>query len=350
MTPRIEANRDARPTVTVVFLAHDRREDLRLSLTKTLEELDYDEGRLDVIVVDNASTDGTADMVERDFPGVRLIRRSWNCGVSAWNDGFAVATGEYVLALDDDCHLPRDGLRRAVDAVRAQQADLVSFGVRSSRDEGYRFDVDQYVTGLFSFWGCAVLIQRDVLSRLGGYDPEIFVWANELEFMLRFFDAGYRHLHLPEVVAIHAKPPDVFKLGAMRERPYRINAHNFGYIAAKLLQPRDAAEALLALLVHNLGAGLGIDRRALKALPDTLRGFAHGLRHRRRPVRHEVSRTYRHNFETFASPWWISPPLGFSVREALEGRTSAPDYRGRRDRWLAQRARFYPEHQGVLEL
>lgn len=349
MTSGIQANRDAWPTVTVVFLAYNRRDDLRLSLTKTLGELDYDEGRVDVIVVDNASTDGTTDMLARDFPAVQVIPRSWNCGVSAWNDGFAVATGDYVLALDDDCHLPPDGLRRAVAEAEREDADLVSFGIESSKHEGYRFDIDQYVTGLFSFWGCAVLIRREVLSPLGGYDRQIFVWANELEFMLRFFDAGFRHLHLPEVLAIHAKAPDHFEPGQVREGPYRINAHNFAYIAAKLLQPRDAAEALLALLAHNIGAGVGVDKVALKALPDTLRGFAHGLRHRR-PVRPEVSRTYRRNFETFASPWRISPPLGFSVRPALNGKPPASEYRDRRDRWLAERARFYPQRQGVLEL
>jgi GT2 family glycosyltransferase len=336
------------PSVTVVLLAFDRREHVRLTLTKTLGELDYAKDRLEVIVVDNASTDGTAEMLKRDFPAVRVIRRSWNCGVSAWNDGFAVATGDYVLALDDDCYLPHDGLRRAVSEAEDQRADLVSFGVRSLMEEGYRFDIDQCVTGLFSFWGCAVLVRREVLSSLGGYDPEIFVWGNELEFMLRFFDHGFRHLHLPEVVAVHATSPR-FRPGQISEGAYRISAHNLAYIAAKLLRRRDAAEALLALLVHNLGAGLGIDRAALKALADTVRGFAHGLRHRR-PVRPGVSRTYRRNFESFASPWWISPPLGFSVRGLLVHSPAEDGYRGRRDQWLAERARFYPRQRGVLEI
>ena len=192
------------PSVTVVFLVYNRQEELRRSLTKTLE-LDYDHGRLDVIVVDNASGDGSAEMVRRDFPHVRVIRRSSNAGVSGWNDGFDAATGDYVLALDDDCHLPPDGLRRAVAEAREQRADLVSFGVVSSKDGAHRFDLEELRTGLLSFWGCAVLMRREALRELGGYDPGIFVWANELEFMLRFFDRGFRHLHLPEVVAVHER-------------------------------------------------------------------------------------------------------------------------------------------------
>ena len=337
------------PSVTVVFLAYNRRDDLRVSLQKTLGELDYERDRLDVIVVDNASEDGTAEMLARDFPEVRVIERSTNSGVSGFNDGFAAAGGDYVLALDDDCHLPSDGLRRAVEEAERHRAELVSFGVRSLQEPSYRFDLHECATGLFSFWGCSVLMRRQVLEALGGYDPEIFVWANELEFMLRFFDGGFRHLHLPEVVAIHAKPPGPWRDGVILERPYRVNSHNLGYVAGKLLQPRDAFEAVVALLTCNLRDGLRMQRVALKALPDTLRGFMRGLGHRR-PVRPEVSRTYRHNFEIFASPWWVARPLSQRIHDALAPERARPAGPGRRDRWLAERARFYPDHSAVLEL
>lgn len=336
-------------TVTVVFLAYNRRDELRRSLTKTLEELDYPADLLDVIVVDNASTDGTAEMLAAEFPAVRVVSRPTNSGVSGWNDGFALAGGDFVLALDDDCYLPPDGLRRAVDEALRHRADLVSFGVISAQEETHRFDRDEYVTGLFSFWGCAVLVRREVLRALGGYDPEIFVWANELELMLRFFDRGFRHLHLPEVVAVHAKAPNDWRGGPVPERPYRVNYHNFGYVAAKLLRARDAAEALLALLTRNVIDGVRMDRMAFKGITDTLRGFAHGLRCRQ-PVRADVSRAYRRNFETFASPWWVCRTPGEIVRDTLSSRRPPYGPTRRRTRWLAERSRFYPDRWGVLEL
>ncbi len=338
---------EPRPTVTVIFLAYNRREQLRYSLTKTLHELDYDEGRLDVIVVDNASTDRTNAMLDRDFPTVRVIERASNSGVSGWNDGFAAATGEYVLALDDDCHLPPDGLRIAVEEARRNGADLVSFGVRSS-EEPHRFDLHEYITGLLAFWGCAVLIRGEVLERTGGYDPEIFVWGNEVDFMIRFFDHGYRHLHLPDVVAVHAKrsgrwpgPPVPFP-----DAPYRANKHNFAYTAARHLRPRDAAGTLVALLVDSVLDGHRLDRVAYRGVADALRGFRHGLRHRQ-PVQAHVSRAYRHNFETFASPWWVSRAPSVMIRDAIARRGISPD---RRHEWRARRPRFYPEGRGVLEL
>src|SRR3990170_2354193 len=131
------------PTVTIVFLVHNRRDQLRTSLIAMTKGSDYPAELTDVIVVDNASDDGSAAMVEREFPSVRVIRRESNCGVSGWNDGFKVARGDWVLALDDDCHLPPDGLRRAIGAAGEHAADLVSFKVISTEDPGVVF-TDNY--------------------------------------------------------------------------------------------------------------------------------------------------------------------------------------------------------------
>src|SRR3954451_2692529 len=267
------------PTVMIVFLVYNRCEELRISLERMLGDSDYARDRVDVIVVDNASDDGASEMVRAEFPDVQLIRREVNVGVSGFNDGFAAARGDYVLALDDDCYLPPDGLSRAVALAEDNAADLVSFGVASAEDHEHRFDL-KYPTGLLTFWGCAVLIRRRVLEALDGYDPEIFVWANELEVMMRFFDAGFRHLHAPEVVAVHMKelsPDWTENIGA---RPYLINAEHFAYIAAKLMHPRDAVEALIALTAFSVRHALLYKPAALRALPAVARGFWHGLRHR----------------------------------------------------------------------
>src|SRR5919202_3724556 len=151
------------PSVTIVFLVHNRREQLRESMRRMLVDSDYDADRVDVVVVDNASTDGSAAMVRDEFPQARLIEHATNVGVSGFNSGFAVARGDWVLALDDDCYLPPDGLRRAIAAATERDADLVSFGVTSSVDPSYRYDRIAYRTGLLTFWGCAVLMRRRVV-------------------------------------------------------------------------------------------------------------------------------------------------------------------------------------------
>jgi GT2 family glycosyltransferase len=337
------------PSVTIVFLVFNRREELRTSLRKMLVESDY-EGDVDVIVVDNASTDGSGDMVREEFPDVRVIVRDKNVGVSGWNDGFAEATGEWVLVLDDDCYLPADGLRRSVAAAVATEVDLVSYRVISTADERLVFS-DVYRTGLFMFWGCAVLVRGAALRHLVGYDPEIFVWANELEFMIRFFDAGFGHLHMPEITAQHMKPPGPEADTWIDERGYRINARHWGYIAAKLLRPRDSVEALIALTTRQARDGMRVDPVAYKAIPDTVKGYVHGLRHRA-PVRPEVSRFYRRNFETFASPWWLARRPSDLIRKLPRElvRRDAPQDIGRIDDYYSERARYYPDESATLRL
>jgi GT2 family glycosyltransferase len=329
------------PTVTIVYLAYNRRDELRESLRRMLSESDYESELIDVIVVDNASTDGSADAVREEFPQVQLIERDENVGVSGWNEGLAAASGEYVLALDDDCYLLPDGLRRAVAAASARAADLVSFKVVSTYDPEHVF-TEYYRTGLFTYWGCAVLMRRHVIEALGGYDPQIFIWANELEFLLRFYDRGFCHLHLPDVVAQHMKAPGP-PGGPFYTRAYCINARHFAYIAAKLFSRRDAGEAFLALLARNVRDGLRLDRSAVRALRYTLAGFVHGLRHRA-PLRNaEVSRVYRRNFESFASPWWLSRPIPELIRklprELIFGR---PKNVGRLEEFFTDRGSFYP--------
>jgi GT2 family glycosyltransferase len=209
--------------VSVVVLAYNRRDQLLESL-RQVQAGGYPAERLELIVVDNASTDGTAEAVTDRYPDVRLIRNAHNVGAPGWNAGFAVATGDYVLILDDDAYLPAGALERAVRAARAHDADLVSFSVVSSFDDSRRLN-DDWDTGLLSFWGCAALLSAPALARLGGYDPELFIWANEAELTMRLLDGGFCHLHLPEVRAVHMKE----RIVAFEPRRYLVNARHHAY-------------------------------------------------------------------------------------------------------------------------
>jgi GT2 family glycosyltransferase len=314
------------PHVTVAILAYNRRDELRVTLGK-LRRLDYP--ALDVIVVDNASRDGTAAMLAREFPDVRAIVLDANVGVSGWNAALAHLRGDWALLLDDDCYVEGDALKRSVAAAEANRADLVSFRIGSPARAGFFFD-DVYATGLLSFWGCAALVRRETLQRLGGYDPEIFLWANELELTLRLLDAGYRHLRLPDVVAQHMTPlvDDV----EFSPRSHALNHRHWAYIAAKSLRAPDAARVLARIgLILAIDAARISPSALTRTLPEVLRGIARGLR-RRAPVRPEVSATYRANFHSFANP------LEFVRRP------------GAHEAFRRRRERFYPSRAAVLEL
>ena len=335
------------PTVSVVFLAYNRREEIATSLQVVLEELDYPADRLDVLVVDNASSDGTAEMLRERFPSVQTIRNPENVGTSGWNVGLATSTGDFCLLLDDDCYLRGQGLRTAVRAAQDERADLVSFLVRSTVKDGYVFN-DEYRPGLFAFWGCAALVSRRAVEELGGYDPNIFFWGNEIEFTIRLLDRGMRHLYLPEVVAHHMKgptnPEETFML-----RAAKINGRHWAYLAGKALRPWHSFGAFLSHLWNTLYVAVFEDRRSLLALPDIVAGYVQGLRNRE-PVRPEVSRTYRRNCRELANPLrWARPPAGF-VRSMTRPDVEEDEREGAIDAFFDRRPRYYPTSRAVLEL
>lgn len=332
------------PLVSVVFLAYNRREQLLCALDEMLSHGGYPESRLEVLVVDNASVDGTAAAVEAAFPPVRLVRNESNLGAPGWNAGFAVAQGDYILILDDDAYLRPGDLERAVRAAEAERADLVSFSIDSSFDDERRFN-DGWPTGLLSYWGCAALFSRDALRTLGGYDPYIFIWANEVELTMRLLDRGFRHLHLPTVHAVHMKKLPV----GFSVHGYRVNARHHAYIAGKLMRPIDVAAVILNLLQEAVVYAVLKDPGAVGGVKEILSGCWTGLR-RRDPVRSTVSAAYRRNFHAFAGP----RPFTRSVRERIASRRDAAlvaiQRRDRYARYYGERARFYPTSPASLRL
>jgi glycosyltransferase involved in cell wall biosynthesis len=287
-------------------------------------------------VVDNASTDGTAEMVRAEFPGVELIVNPENEGIGGWNRAFAAGRGEWFLVLDDDCYLDGDGLRRALAAAQEAGADLASFTVDAS-EPGQVFS-DLYRTGLLAFWGCAALISRRAIAALGGFDARLFIWAHEMEFTMRLLDRGFAHLHLPEVRALHMKPlPGPLGVAANSR-----NVRNFAYVAAKLLRPRDAVLAVGSLLVR-VAIETVMDRRFAAGLPAIAEGCRDGLA-ARSPVRPAVSRLYRRNFHAFSStlrPW-------MRLRHVtIDRRVPGTDFQ---QRYWSARPRLYPRHAAVLRV
>jgi GT2 family glycosyltransferase len=311
-----------------------------------LEQLDYPRDRLEPIVVDNASTDGTAEMLAEEFPDVRVIRSPRNVGASAWNAAFAAGTGDWTLILDDDCHLEGDALARAVAAAEANRADLVSFRVRSGVDAAYEFN-DEYATGLLSYWGCAALLSRRAVERLGGYDPNIFIWGNELELTMRLLDEGLRHLLLPSVVAVHMKGGRTPR--AYQEWGYRMHHRHMAYVSARFLAPKDLVLVLSRRVLQVLIDVFALDKRAITALPMVAAGVASGLR-ARRPVRPELSSLYREAFPDFTSPLsTLRGPLE-RLRARREPERAERDRQVRQDRFFARRRRYFPTEAAVLEV
>jgi GT2 family glycosyltransferase len=335
------------PRVTVVILAYKRLERLRETLTHTLEDLHYPREQLELIVVDNASENGTPEMLAAEFPDVRVIVHPTNLGTSGWNAGLLAGTGKWTLMLDDDGHLEGDTLKTAIAAAEEHQADLVSFRSRSGYDRDFYFDTD-LPTGVLSFWGTAALLSRRAIDTTGGFDPNIFIWGNELELTMRILDAGLRHLHLPDHDAIHMKALPVHG-EPLPAKIYATNQRNLAYVTAKSLRWRHLLPALGSRFARVLFDGYALGTGALTALPEVVRGTVAGLRVRQ-PLRPELSALYRRNFPDFRSPLVVVRGPVSRVRALRDPERAERDRAALVERIYARRRPYYPSEPTVFSI
>lgn len=198
------------PLVSVVVINYDKKEILRRCLQSALE-LDWP--ALEVICVDNASSDGSAEMVEAEFAGrVRTIRRTENSVTAARNDGYRAARGAFILSIDNDIVFPDPGvLRRGIRLFeRFPEAGLLAFLIgtveapREPLPEHWWYEVPiaegrrrSFFTRYFSEG--AVLIRPEVIATTGGYDEDFFRGSENLDLSLKVHRDGWRILFSPEL-------------------------------------------------------------------------------------------------------------------------------------------------------
>lgn len=197
------------------------------------------ERTLEVIVIDNASADGSAAMVRDEFPGVRLIVNPKNLGFAAGcNQGLRVARGRQLLLLNSDTLLEDDAVSRLSAFLDSHpEAGVVSCALanadgtpqpscghfprllgaffarlRRGRDTGPRGDfvypflsLDQHREVREVDWvaGAVMLVRREVIERVGLLDEGIFLFAEEWDWCFRIRAAGWRILSTPDARIVH---------------------------------------------------------------------------------------------------------------------------------------------------
>jgi GT2 family glycosyltransferase len=277
------------PLVTIAVLNYQRKDTLRQALARALEQ-SYP--ALEVLVVDNASTDGSGRMVAEEFPSVRLVRLPENVGCAARNAGVAAARGEIVVTIDNDVFLTDAfAVSRAVARFAAHPSvACVNFQVQdaegrlSHRDwchpraaaawSGQEFLTDYVLEG-------ASAVRRSAFLAVGGYWPELFLGHEGLDLALRLLEAGHDLLYTPAVAVRHVVSAEA----RPKDRIYYTFLRNGVWIALRHHRPLDAATSIAkdAALV-GFGALRGGGLRAyLRGWRDALRG-APAVWRRRRPL------------------------------------------------------------------
>ncbi|GEM_PF-495154 len=165
-----------------------------------------------IIVVDNASHDGTAAMISAEFPEVQLIvmPHSEYGACETFNIGFAAVQTELTAILDDDVVLPPNWLEGALARLRQEpdstaviSTKIVEPGMPEAYSNSPAVNEERYMS---TFRGCASLARSAVLREAGYYDERLFIYGNERDLTCRILNLGYRVLQFPGVEAFHKTP------------------------------------------------------------------------------------------------------------------------------------------------
>ncbi len=273
--------------VTVVVATRNRAAELEV----TLERLHALSGQIPIVVVDNASADGTAERVRRRYPQVRVTELSENLGAAARTIGAFQTASRYVAFSDDDSWWASGALERAAELLdRHPRLALVAARVLVGSDE----QVDPVCTAMASsplapahdlpgppvlgFVACGAVVRRSAFLQAGGFHRRFGVGGEEELLAVDLAAAGWGLAYVDEVVA-HHHPSPVRDPGRRR----RAQVRN-GLWATWLRRPLRVVVGNTLCALRDPGGRGGV-AEAVRGLPWVLR-----VRHR---LPHEVEADLR---------------------------------------------------------
>ena len=221
------------PDVSIVIVSYNARGHLERCLEAVAE------GPYETIVVDNASTDGSVELVRERFPSVRLVALEENVGFGAANnEGMRVATGRYFLLLNSDAWPVGNAIERLVAFADARPRVGVA-GPRLVNPDG---SLQPSVRGFPTLWrlateyfflrklapgtnlvnafygarfdhrsereadflmGAVLLVRRAAVEEVGAFDPDFFLYSEETDLCFRMRKAGWSVVFTPDAEFVH---------------------------------------------------------------------------------------------------------------------------------------------------
>lgn len=274
--------------LSVIILSYNTKDITVRCLNHLLSAKDFCQKKLnndiEVIVIDNASEDGSVVMIKQDFPWVKLLALKENTGFSKGNNiGMKRAKKPFILLLNSDVYLSQDSLYKALAYFRVNlNCDVL--GARLTYSSGKfqpsagslpnPLNIIFWIIGLSGFhpnnssyfkkarpvgWvmGAFFMLKRAVLQKAVGFDENLFMYLEEVEWCKRIKDQGFKIWYVPTVEAIHlhgASSNFDYSLGFLNElkgiKYYLLKHYRSYYFITKLflilgLIPRIIAFSLL---------------------------------------------------------------------------------------------------------
>ena len=243
----------SRPQISVIVISFNGIEfigDCLGSITAGLSGVGSE-----IIVIDNGSSDGTCELIERKYPEIVLIKNTGNLGFApAVNQGLKNSSGEYILLLNQDIKIVGDAIIQLVEQLKKDDRigvigpKFIGFdGVLQKsgrafpryRDLLYEFTGLSYLfpkSPIFGHWkmgwfdhltekeidqpmGAAMMFRKGLIDEIGLFDEQFRIFFNDVDFCRRAKDKGYINLYYPDAVIEHflggstrkAKPKMIFE-------------------------------------------------------------------------------------------------------------------------------------------
>lgn len=224
--------------LSITICSWNTQDDLRACLASL--EAARDEADFEVIVVDNNSEDGSPDMVEREFPGVRLLRQSRNLGFTGGHNlALQEKKGRHAALLNSDTVVHKGALAVLSHHLQAKPEwgiiapkllnpdGSLQYSCRTFPNPvaaafrntllGRLFPQNKATSDyLMKDWdhasirevdwvsGAALFIRGETLDKIGGLDPSFFMYCEDVDLCKRAWNAGWKVVYIPDAVITHA--------------------------------------------------------------------------------------------------------------------------------------------------
>ena len=298
------------PTVSVVLVNLDGAEHLPDCLD-SLGAQDYPPDRLEVIVVDNGSTDGSLEMLAERYPGVRVLPQGRNTGFApAVSEGVRAATGECVALLNNDMRAdpgwvsalvagydPADGVVCVAGQILSWDGDEIDFvegtvnfyGMGNQVAFGRRRTDVEVRDGADLLFACggSMLVGRDVYLDTGGFDDGFFAYFEDIDFGWRLnlfgytvrLAAGARSYH--RLHGTSSRFPDHQRMFLYERNSLRLIMKNYGDgLLPRVLAPAvllTAKRAAARVALDGAPYRIGGDREPTEEVPRLALAHLHAL-------------------------------------------------------------------------
>jgi GT2 family glycosyltransferase len=210
-------------SASVVILSYNSREDLIECIPSLMSQTYYN---FEIIVVDNASADGSEEFIRTNYPEVKVVQTGKNLGYAAGNNaGFEVAEGEYIVVVNPDTVADPEWLSELIKPLENNctvtattskiliyhQKDRINACSTTNHHTGLTFcrglnkPADQFnnyqAVGAVS--GCSFAIRSEMLKKIKGFDPDFFLYLEDTDLSWRMLFAGGKIMYVPKSMIYH---------------------------------------------------------------------------------------------------------------------------------------------------